>query len=86
MGALPRLGRLLSYGPFVYLGSISYGLYLYHNFFFVVARHSEGPRHVMALALALAITIVVASVSWYALERPLLRLKDRFEYGRTARA
>ncbi|MFO0691728.1 MAG: acyltransferase [Myxococcota bacterium] len=66
------LARLLGLAPLVALGRISYGLYLYHVIVFVgLGDQSVGIRWVAAIALA--------AVSWWLLERPILRLKVRFE-------
>ena len=73
-----------------YLGKISYGLYVIHFATWLCvahflkessARYDEtlGGRIEMA-ALALAITIAVASMSYRWLETPFLRLKERFTH------
>jgi peptidoglycan/LPS O-acetylase OafA/YrhL len=67
-----------------YLGRISYGIYLYHLIVIVFAtefaRQAGLPRG-PALDLAMvAATLALAAASWELLERPLLRLKDRFPY------
>jgi peptidoglycan/LPS O-acetylase OafA/YrhL len=60
---------LASRGP-VWLGRISYGLYMYHEVaFWAVGRN--GLRSVVALGL----TIALAAASYYGFERPFLRLK-----------
>jgi peptidoglycan/LPS O-acetylase OafA/YrhL len=76
----PALNRLLSWPLFVYLGQISYGLYLYHNFLYVLAHKSTGAKHVLMLGGVLLVTIFVASVSWFLLERPINNLKRFFPY------
>jgi peptidoglycan/LPS O-acetylase OafA/YrhL len=73
--------RILRRAPLVYLGKISYGLYLFHLFTFepyaaLVRRYPELGVVDRRIAL-LALTIAVASLSWFAFERPLNRLKDR---------
>lgn len=77
--------RFLRLRPMVYLGTISYGIYLWHQAFIEKIHQwggwsknplPNGPFLVHAFG-ALAITIVVASASWYLVERPVLRLKDR---------
>ncbi len=75
----PLRSRLL-----VHLGQISYGLYLYHSltFFLVfVLAKCLGYSHSLGLdAMAFVATWVVALASWRLMERPLLRLKERFPY------
>jgi peptidoglycan/LPS O-acetylase OafA/YrhL len=72
-----------------YLGKISYGLYVIHFATWLCVAHflkessaryeTLGGRIEMA-ALALAITIAVASMSYKWLETPFLRLKERFTH------
>ena len=76
----------------VYLGRISYGLYLFHetmNFFvFQMGKawliqlgawlHLGAWKDMLGSALALAMTVLVAHVSYQLYERPFLRLKKRF--------
>lgn len=72
------LGRILCCRPVVYAGTISYGIYLWHPFLEDELRRSAfwGSAWSNALIVA-ATTIVVASLSWFGLERQLLRMKDR---------
>lgn len=79
------LRALLSLRPCRYLGTISYGLYVFHIAAIygtvqilglpVLAGLANGP---MITAMSLALTIAVAAVSYRYLERPFLRLKRRF--------
>lgn len=74
-----KLSRALSIRPLRFIGRISYGLYVWHPFVFVLlfrALHGHSPWLEAALAFPLA--FLLASLSWYAFERPFLRLKDRF--------
>jgi peptidoglycan/LPS O-acetylase OafA/YrhL len=61
-----------------WLGLISYGVFLWH---YAVVLRLGGPGAGLdfwpLLAVTLAITVALASVSYYGLERPLLRLKYR---------
>ena len=70
------LGRALSSRVLVAAGTISYGIYLWH--FLIIDKlnttalwWTEGTN----VALVLALTVAIATVSWFALESPLLRLK-----------
>ena len=79
------VGALLSWKPFVYLGTISYGLYLYHNFagwFIFNAAKCLGVHEPLPIAVAfllqLAWTVAVASLSWFVLEAPCNRAKRFF--------
>jgi peptidoglycan/LPS O-acetylase OafA/YrhL len=76
-------GRILSWRAVAYLGLVSYGVYLYH--FAVLKQLDEwlgdpmgGPLGVRLLtyaALGALGATLVASVSYYVVERPALRLK-----------
>ena len=65
---------LLSWRPLCCLGRISYGVYLYHWPIFLwlnpARTHITGAGPL--LALRLAVTLAVAVVSWFVLERPVL--------------
>ena len=82
--------RFLQVRPMVYLGTISYGIYLWHQAFIEKIHQwggwskqplPNGPFLVHVLG-ALALAVVVASASWYLIERPVLRLKDHPLFGR----
>jgi peptidoglycan/LPS O-acetylase OafA/YrhL len=71
----------------IYLGKISYGLYVVHEFGrFCASRlvHASTPPGVLAQsAVGLAFTIAIAAASYRWLESPFLRLKERFAYVRS---
>lgn len=80
-------GRLLEAGPLVYLGRISYGMYVYHAFVpllleaaFVRLGWPYDERHWPFAAFACVVTVAVAAVSWHFVERPLNDLKRHFPY------
>jgi peptidoglycan/LPS O-acetylase OafA/YrhL len=82
--------RFLQLRPIVYLGMISYGIYLWHQAFITKVHQwggwadnplPNGP-FLPVLIPALALTVVVASLSWYLVEAPLLRRKDRPVFSR----
>jgi peptidoglycan/LPS O-acetylase OafA/YrhL len=75
------LSRLMEMRPLVWIGKISYGLYLWHYPMFKWVRYMDAQWPVK-LALGLLATFAVASVSFYLFERPLLRFKRRFYYAR----
>lgn len=76
---------ILDIQPLKYLGMISYGLYMYHWMVIglllrshVFTSTSEVDRALFTIT-PLMVTIGVASLSHYVLERPFLRLKERFK-------
>ncbi|HEY5170282.1 MAG TPA: acyltransferase [Acidimicrobiia bacterium] len=78
--------RALRSRPAVYLGLVSYGIYLWHWYILrIVADWLGWPLYhgnwFAVLALALPIVVFAASVSWFALERPVLRLAHRAAPG-----
>ncbi|HEX3236595.1 MAG TPA: acyltransferase [Gemmatimonadales bacterium] len=85
-------GRFLQLAPVRYLGTISYGIYVYHamlpELLPKLARRLGypdllaplGDQTLPFLFFYAAASIAVAAVSWHAFEGPLNRLKARFEY------
>ena len=68
------LHALLTSPPLRYLGKISYTAYLVHFVAYELVRDRIASRPLVAL-LALAATIAWSSLTWYAMERPLLGLR-----------
>jgi peptidoglycan/LPS O-acetylase OafA/YrhL len=76
--------KILEWRPIRYLGAISYGIYVYHipvmmivySTFLVVLNSGRSSRAVVSATL----TIGVASLSWFAFERPINGLKKSFPY------
>lgn len=66
----------------MFTGVISYGLYLLHKLpeDFLKAMHRETNRSV-AFLVAITCAYLLAILSWYLFEKPLLRLKTFFESG-----
>jgi peptidoglycan/LPS O-acetylase OafA/YrhL len=67
-----------------YLGKISYGMYVYHLALIwftrtlLEERNLGGMASWIKIAISLSATILVATFSYYLLERPILNWKDRF--------
>ena len=69
------------------LGTISYGIYLYHIAVLLACEwllRRCGLPTLAAPGIAAPVTVVVASASWAWIETPILRIKDRFPYRRPA--
>jgi peptidoglycan/LPS O-acetylase OafA/YrhL len=93
---LSLLGASVKHVPgfVIYLGKISYGLYVFHGialaattFIRKLLEHSGSPHSIMALSMFLAdrvvglgMTIALAALSYKYLETPWLRLKSRFTF------
>src|SRR5204863_8214443 len=68
------VSTMLSFPPLVWIGRISYGLYLWHwpvTVWLVPSRVSLGPNQLNAVRLAA--TVAVAAISFYAIEQPIRR-------------
>ena len=79
------LRAVLSWRPFRYLGTISYGLYVFHiaAIWVIVKILSLPGLEVLAngpvvMAMSLGLTVATAAMSYRYLERPFLQLKRRF--------
>ncbi len=83
------LPRPLVRREFVYLGRISYGLYVFHGLYLIVGEHLLLDRFHLRhswIAIVFAVTVASAALSYEYFEKPFLRLKHRFEvvHSRTA--
>ena len=63
--------------PVVYIGTISYGIYLYHYAIFRDARPRMPGPPLLTFLIAAALSIGVAAYSFRYLEAPFLALKRR---------
>ncbi len=83
-----RLWDWLDWAPLRHIGTISYGLYVYH--YFVPEGLTKYAPIVMSLpyelrgSVAVAISFVLAEASWLYMEKPVLRLKDAVGMTRPA--
>lgn len=89
MGARGWVGRALEFGPLMYIGRISYGIYLLHNFVPPVASRVSAKLGLpvagwiggtVQTAMSLAILLGVAALSWRLFEKPINDLKRHFPY------
>jgi peptidoglycan/LPS O-acetylase OafA/YrhL len=68
----------LNNGALQYLGRLSYSLYLYQQVtLHAVRTRMESFPVLVQLAVALLVTLACAAGSYYVIERPFLRLKER---------
>jgi peptidoglycan/LPS O-acetylase OafA/YrhL len=72
--------RALGHRSLLYLGVVSYGIYLWHNSVMEkvagrIGRDGTYGDFVLYILVGAGIAVIVSTVSWRWLERPLLRLK-----------
>ncbi len=76
--------RFLEWSSMQYLGKISYGLYVYHFPIIWFAGRirdvgvSGNNASLLIVSLSFICTVAIASLSFFILEKPFLKLKDRF--------
>lgn len=83
---MPPWARILEWRPLVFIGTISYGLYLWH-FTFALVLDEPLPWPV-AVAVGVPLSFLFAWLSFRLIEKPALRLKVRYtsaRYGSGAR-
>jgi peptidoglycan/LPS O-acetylase OafA/YrhL len=79
-----RPAATLYRNPFVYLGRISYGLYVFHVLGLMISdytvQHQDSSlgRYLLRNTVALTVAIAFAAISYRWLESPFLALKQRF--------
>jgi peptidoglycan/LPS O-acetylase OafA/YrhL len=89
-GRLGRFGSVLLWRPLVYLGRISYGMYMFHLFvplavrrvlrdLFAVTAMNRG----VLIAAYTVVTVIAASLSWHFFESKINNLKTFFPYVAT---
>jgi peptidoglycan/LPS O-acetylase OafA/YrhL len=78
-------GGLLAHPVLVYLGRISYGLYVFHLAVIQEVILQLGDMSwPLRLGSSLGLTLGLAALSYAWLEEPFLRLKARFTYVQSA--
>jgi len=78
------LTGILESAPLRYLGKISYGLYVYHYgiIAIIVALFRKydidySLRSPQMFVVSMSATLLIATLSFYLLEKPIINLKDR---------
>ena len=78
--------------PLVYLGRISYGLYVFQGFALIFTidlpdwaglPHFNRAEHLLAQCAAFLLTVLLASASFHLFEKKILRFKERFAFVRS---
>lgn len=84
------VGKILEWSPLIYLGQISYGIYLYH----LIAKAGVikiaqilnvpfSPSSLLSFCVFSGLTVILAALSWHFFEQPINRLKNKFSYTPT---
>jgi peptidoglycan/LPS O-acetylase OafA/YrhL len=81
--------KVLQIAPLRRLGKISYGFYIFHELPHALYEHVIRATHLSPRSAGLLIpfagTLALALASYHLIERPFLKLKTRFEGGRSSR-
>jgi len=82
------VGKMLESKPIVYLGKISYGIYLIHAFMPEIVYRifdyfglSSDKLPLTVAFFSTVATIIVATITWHVLEKPINDLKRFFQYA-----
>lgn len=68
---------ILTWRPMIFIGKISYSLYLWHWPVFVLFRWTTGLSHLRYQFAALALTLALSVASFYFVERPFRYLRSK---------
>lgn len=80
------LRRVLAFPPLLWLGTVSYGIYLWHKpLLDKLGPHLAPHGELVTATVMAAITVAVAAASFYAVERPIQRMARRYLARRAAR-
>ena len=78
-GVTGRYGRFLGWSPLVYLGRISYGVYVYHVFIIILVSPyliANGWDVFSRSLVLLTVTLAFSAVSWHYFEQPIIAWKN----------
>jgi peptidoglycan/LPS O-acetylase OafA/YrhL len=73
-----RVGRVLNTAPLMYLGLLSYSIYLWQQLFL----NRDSPSIITTFPLNLLLAGTAGLASFYLVERPALRLRKQIELGK----
>ncbi|WP_447969655.1 acyltransferase family protein [Nitrospira sp. M1] len=76
------VGALMNWKPLIYIGQISYGIYLYHLFIpwalYDFGGFPQPGNLLVHVIILMTSTILIASLSWHFVEKPVNSLKKYF--------
>ena len=72
-----RLRRLLEGRIPVLIGRLSYSIYLWHWLAGMIATYGFAQAPILRVVVYVGLTALLSSISWLAIERPMLRLRRR---------
>lgn len=75
--------RWLDFRPIRFLGTISYPIYLYHGWGLGLGEWLTGVPHLVRFVAGTVLTVAGAMGSYFIVEQPFLRLKQRFTPSRS---
>jgi len=86
MGFGGRFGAFLELAPLVYIGKISYGIYVYQSFvaystnylLYSLMGAKDGTIALLGPALSLPLVLLASHLSWSRLEKPINNMRRRF--------
>lgn len=85
------IGTVLEIKPLIYIGKISYGIYLCHYFMLtIIPRIFDKiglpyPNNIfLEFVLMTVFSLLIASLSWHLIEKPINNLKRHFKYTKKA--
>lgn len=82
-------GKIFNNKILIYLGKVSYGLYVYHKvvpvmlLIFLKKLDVQITNILVYYIINLAILLIATHLSWILIEKPFLKLKSKFEYKST---
>ncbi|MBK9332811.1 MAG: acyltransferase [Ignavibacteria bacterium] len=68
----------------IYIGKISYGMYIFHTFIpaiYTALKIPPAKSLIVMFVIYFLMLLIISSVSWYLLEKPINSLKKKFSYG-----
>ena len=80
---LPSFAEMWPLRPVRYLGEVSYGIYLWHLFAILACVRILDITPMQTLGTALALTFLMAAMSWHFFEKPILDHGRRFGVRRS---